>query len=62
MKHNQLVKDANTRRVWGMPLRRINVLRLNLGPFQSQASQLVRALIIASHSYIITEQLHKLTN
>ena len=58
MKHNQLVKDGGS---GGMPPK-IDVLRLNLGPFQSQASQLVHVLTIASHSYIITEQLHKLVN
>ena len=42
----------------GMSSGKIDFLRLNLGPFQCQASHLVHALIIASHSYIITEKLH----
>ena len=57
VKHNQHAKHANARGMEASPpakLLKIDALRLNLGPFQDQASYIIMSmdLFISSHSYL----------
>ena len=56
VKHNHM-QSMLMLGVWGMPpakLLKIDALRLNLGPFQDQASYIIMSmdLFISSHSYL----------